>query len=287
MLEVAETILALYDNRERFERLKRAYKTGSIIPFVGAGLSIPSGYLGWTAFLYKLCDESYVPKDELDRMIALGEYEEAAQRIFDDADRLFNEGLVNHFAGDRDICGPVHYLPYIFGGSVFTTNFDSILKRLYDQSGISCDHEMFGDDSDEFAELLGRGKRILLRLHGHCDRVRHRIITKSEYDGVYSNPDIINHLIRDVIFRKSLLFIGCSLAYDRLQKAMTAYVGSGIATDLVSHFAFAELKDGADRVARRRTLASANIFPIWYPEGEHDESIDALLLKLTEGVVEF
>jgi hypothetical protein len=220
-------------------------------------------------------------------MIALGEYEEAAQRIFDDSDRLFNEGLVNHFAGDRDIYGPVHYLPYIFGGSVFTTNSDNILKRLYNQAGISFDHEMFGDDSDEFAELLGRGKRILLRLHGHCDRVRHRIITKSEYDGVYSNPDIFNHLIRDVIFRKSLLFIGCSLAYDRLQKAMAAYISSGIATDLVSHFAFAELKDGDDRVARRRTLASANIFPIWYPQGEHDTSIEALLLKLTEGGVEF
>jgi hypothetical protein len=102
-----------------------------------------------------------------------------------------------------------------------------------------------------------------------------------------SNPDIINHLIRDVIFRKSLLFIGCSLSYARLQKAMTAYVGSGIATDLVNHFAFAELKDRDDRVARRRTLASANIFPIWYPQGDHDTSIEALLLKLAEGVVEF
>jgi hypothetical protein len=125
MLEVAEAILALYDNRERFERLKHAYQTGSVIPFVGAGLSIPSGYLGWTAFLYKLRDESYVPKDELDEMVRLGEYEEAAQRIFDDSNRLFNEGLVNHFAGDRDIYGPVQYLPYIFAGSVFTTNFDS------------------------------------------------------------------------------------------------------------------------------------------------------------------
>jgi hypothetical protein len=67
---------------------------------------------------------------------------------------------------------------------------------------------------------------------------------------------------------------------------MAAYISSGITTDLVSHFAFAELKDGDDRVARRRTLASANIFPIWYPQGEHDTSIEALLLKLPEGVVE-
>src|SRR5262249_1463626 len=147
-LEAAEEILALYDNRGRFERLMHAYQTGIVIPFVGAGLSMPSGYPGWTAFLHKLRDESYVQNDELDNLISLGEYEEEAQRLFDEYDKLFNEGLVNHFAGDRDICGPVQYLPYIFDGSVFTTNFDSVLKRLYDQAAMSFDHEMFGDDSD-------------------------------------------------------------------------------------------------------------------------------------------
>ena len=51
---------------------------------------------------------------------------------------------------------------------------------------------------------------------------------------------------------------------------------------LPQHYAFLELKDGIDRVERKKALAKANIFPIWYPEGEHDESIEALLLALME-----
>lgn len=112
---------------------------------------------------------------------------------------------------------------------------------------------MFGDDAEEFAELLGRGKRILLRFHGHCDRKKHRIITKNEYEIAYKNPDIINHLIRDVVFRKSLLFLGCSLVYDRLQKSMADYVKSESAQDMVSHFAFVELKEEDKRVSRKKT----------------------------------
>lgn len=50
-LERADVILNMFDNSDRFERLKAAYKTRSIIPFVGAGMSAPSGYPGWTEFL--------------------------------------------------------------------------------------------------------------------------------------------------------------------------------------------------------------------------------------------
>jgi hypothetical protein len=281
----ADELLDLFDNRERFDRLKAAFKTGSVIPFVGAGLSMPSGYLGWTPFLRRLRGESSILEADFEKLLVQGEYEEAAQLLFEDSQKLFNEGLVNYFAGDRNILGPVQYLPLVFDGTVLTSNFDSVLKRVFDRAGKSFDMEMFGDDSDEFVELLGRGKRMLLRLHGHCDRVKHRVITKAEYDKAY-DPVTLEHLIRDVVFRKSLLFMGCSLVHDRLQKTMAAFVASGTVKDLVSHFAIAELKDCDDRAARRKALAAANIFPIWYPQDQHDEAIEALLLKLADGVVE-
>lgn len=285
LLEQGEEILDLYDNRERFARLKTAFQAGSVIPFVGAGFSAPSGYPTWISFLRKVRAESHVLEADFEKLITNGEYEDAAQRLYDDSQKVFNEGLVNHFAQDREISGPVQYLPLLFNGTILTTNFDSVLKRLYDKEGKSFELEMFGDDCDEFAELLGRGKRILLRFHGHCDLVKHRVITKQEYDAVYHTAKL-GHIVRDVIFRKSLLFLGCSLAFDRVQKTMAGFVATNKPGDLVSHFAIAELKAGDDRVARRKILAGANIFPIWYPEAQHDESIEALLLKLAEDVVE-
>lgn len=53
LLNTADEILDLFDNRERFERLKELYKKKRLIPFIGAGLSQPSGLPLWGDFLKK------------------------------------------------------------------------------------------------------------------------------------------------------------------------------------------------------------------------------------------
>ncbi len=49
---------------------------------------------------------------------------------------------------------------------------------------------------------------------------------------------------------------------------------------LPDHYAFLENKSDSNLIERGKDLAQANIFPIWYPEGEHDESIEALFYKM-------
>ena len=64
----ADDILELYDNQGRFNRLRDAYKRGAVIPFIGAGMSIPSGYPGWSNFLRQLCKETRVSIEDLDNL---------------------------------------------------------------------------------------------------------------------------------------------------------------------------------------------------------------------------
>jgi hypothetical protein len=289
MLKNAERILNMYDNRSRFERLKKAYIDGNIVPFVGAGLSIPSGYPGWTQFLRELRVESDVTEDDLEGLLSSGEYEEAAQRLYNDSPASFDESFINYFGQQRPIIGAVLYLSVLFSGSIITTNVDDVLKRVFEQLEQRFETEMFGDDADEFLAVQGNGNRILLLLHGQAGRAQHRVITKEEYDRVYNDPTIAERLIQEVLFHKPLLFMGCSLQYDRWQKEMSAFITSRTGARHqapVKHFAFLETRSTDDRVARKKQLAKSNIFPIWYPEGEHDEAIESLLLKLAEDVIE-
>jgi hypothetical protein len=47
------------------------------------------------------------------------------------------------------------------------------------------------------------------------------------------------------------------------------------------HYALLPLpSDDGERKTRQKFLADRSIFPIWYPDGEHDESIEALFVKL-------
>ena len=105
---------------------------------------------------------------------------------------------------------------------------------------------------------------------------------RDEYAQTYGDAGTVEKFFSRFLFGKSLLFVGCSLLTDRTLLTMEHVVAAEKAHTLPQHYAFLELKEGMDRVERKKALSKANVFPIWYPEGEHDESIEALLLEVME-----
>ena len=284
LLEKANEILNMYDNKGRFEQLVRIHKAGNLVPFVGAGLSIPSGYPSWTAFLYQCCDESGIDKSVLSQLLSDGLYEDAAQVLHDDmTSPVFNELLESTFDVERNIEGAIHYLPYIFNDKhVLTTNFDTILERVYESKERAFDAGSVksGRSLVEISRVLQAKPRSLIKIHGTCNQVTDRVLLHTEYETAYQNSGEVSNFFDRVIFRDALLFLGASLNADRTIKKMAEIVTEKGHDSLTRHYAFLALNEGDDRIERKRMLACANIFPIWYAEGEHDESIEALLYKL-------
>ncbi|WP_243349592.1 SIR2 family protein [Parabacteroides sp. FAFU027] len=281
----ANQILALYDNIERFNKLSKSLKANSIIPFLGAGISIPSNYASWTSFLYKLRYESEITEEDLNSLLIHGKYEEAAQILYEDlGDALFNEHLENEYSAEREICGSINYLPILFpDSSIITTNFDNNIERIYNDLGQGFNYIKSGKYLDETIRQMSSGSKFLIKLHGDCIQIADRVLTKIEYDMAYLNGDVLERFINRLLIKGSLLFVGCSLTNDRTIHTIKKIVKKEGAGSLPRNYAFLEeIKDNKMRSKRKRELASANIFPIWYPEGQHDESIEALFLKLLE-----
>ncbi len=283
-LQTADEILNKYDNRDRYESLKETLREGIVVPFVGAGMSMPSEYPGWTNYLRSICAVSRVELAVLESIMAAGQYEEAAQMIFDDMGvASFNEHLRNTFGRKREAIGSINYLPRIFQSGVITTNFDPLLEEIYSAQKLKFEEVMLGSSAEEFPRLAATGKPFLLKLHGHANRQRDRVLTLEEYEAAYSENQVLRNLVSCTFFGKTMLFLGCSLSSDRTLKLMAEYVGEFGHECLPQHYAFVSLKDGEDRFSRRDQLVAANIFPIWYENTDHDEAIEALLLALVDG----
>jgi hypothetical protein len=275
-------ILGLYDNQGRFNRLKDAYKRGAVIPFIGAGMSIPSGYPGWTKFLWQLRDQTRVRKADLKHLLSQGKYEEAAQALSDDMPRSFDEAIENTFGHDEDLEGPIQLLPSIFDTSVITTNLDDVIKRCYDATDSSFSETLLGANARELPRYLGQGDKVLVKLHGKANSNSNRVLTYSEYEEHYGNPPCLQNII-EAISTKTLLFLGCRLVVDRTIQTLIQLVEEKGHEVTTRHYALLSIGEDEDRLARRDELAKANIFPIWYPTDEdHDECIEALLWKLGE-----
>lgn len=290
LLERGRELLEEFDQEERFNALKAVYRRDAVVPFVGAGMSQPSGYPGWPGFLHKLWAKLGRKKDDLDVMLDRGEYEEAAQALADAlTPHVFNEQVENTFGQRRPLAGPVQLLPHLFAGPVVTTNFDDALHESYENAACPFSETLLGIKAQEFQRVMATGRPFLTKLHGSAKSAADRVLTKSEYDQAYADPRTIQRVVRALCSR-TLLFMGCSLSVDRLLMCLRDHVVAEGHDAVARHYAFVGLPVGteaAERQAKEAVLAGANIYPIWYAKGEDSWEIESLLHLLADGVVQW
>lgn len=281
-IEKADEILEQFDQEDRFNNIKGIYTRGMLIPFIGAGLSIPSNYPGWTDFLYKLHKQSEIEEEKFDHVIKSGDYEEAAQLLLENlTPGSFFEQIENIFSATRIINGIIQRIPSVFKKSVITTNFDNVIDRCYSAENINFDEILIGKDALLLPKILAEGKTVLLKLHGVATNTRGRILTKEEYISHYQESRGLIDVI-EVLSHNSLLFLGCSLTVDRTILCLRELMHQKGHSNMPRHYAFLKLENEAERISRQKELAKANIFPIWYTD-DHNECLEALLEKLIEG----
>lgn len=272
---------------ERFRRLVHRFKTQQVIPFVGAGMSIPTGFLPWGDFLVSLL-QADAPHEvpSVQGMLALGQYEEAAQHVHN----VLTAGVLAAEMAERlgshrlQAIGSINLLPYLFAGEVVTTNFDYVVSNAYRDAGMPFATTICGADLRAAPVRLGSDNHALLRLHGEADVATARVLTLEEYNAVYSAGRDLRGLLAAIMGVRSFLFLGCSLGADRTIQALKE-VKAESPVEIAPHFAFLPEPEAAARLQRRTFLEEAGIHPIYYPASEHDQSIEDLLIAMMEGGV--
>ena len=145
-------IMAFYpkNNSSVYEELRSDCKSGRLVPFVGAGLSMFCGYQSWPEVLKRLAEYIYDAKicADVKAMIEAGELLKAAQSIQDYYPRMLKalREILDYSkiknCGSAKLCASAVYtVPYLFrDGLVMTTNFDRVLEEVYDRC-----HAKFGN----------------------------------------------------------------------------------------------------------------------------------------------
>src|SRR5260221_9999257 len=133
------SIKRIGNNEFVLDELVTQLKTAlGVLPFVGAGLSIPFGFKGWQEFLLTM--ESPIPREKISQRIEQGEFEETAQDLLEAlGDFDFQDARSIEF-GEKKLAavsptGAASYLPRLTDGPIITTNFDRILEKVFADSG--------------------------------------------------------------------------------------------------------------------------------------------------------
>lgn len=279
--DVLSILKPLGDNEEYLRRLEEQIKGNGVIPFVGAGLSIPFGMPAWNTFLLKMAEKRGM-KEQIQQRLDVQEYEEAAEDLLAEyGARAFHDQIEaafgNHkWAGQSFADKAVSVLPFLAVGPVITTNYDQILEEAFRQSSRPFERVVIGTRPDLIAKALQSGNQFLLKVHGDVDDRTDRILTLAEYQHHYgttaaSPVDLSKPLpahLQAMMTNRPLLFVGCSLNQDRMTDILTH-----IAKTLpgVAHYAIVVKPNDLQKFrARARQLSDFGIRPIWYPEDQHN-----------------
>lgn len=278
-----DRLLKLHGNNGRFHSLVEAVRSDSVVPAIGSGMSRSSGFPLWRDFIHQLRGFTSISEEDIDTMLATGQYEEAVDRIAaETGPHLFDERIEQSLRVIDPACisGPVRLIPALFPKLALSTNLDDVLETAYTAVDQRFDEVLIGARIEQYRKLATSGKRVLLKIHGDCHQAEGRVLGVTEYENAYAANTPTRESLALICRSRVLLWMGCSLGLDRTVDLMKEVVSGDASTP--RHSAFLPLpKDDSLRVAREKSLAERKIFPIWYDDLEDDDlSILSLLVGL-------
>src|SRR5208337_2192698 len=243
-------IRSIEKNGDTIRRILEQLRTRlGVIPFVGAGLSIPSGFPGWTDFLITQA-QAMGMQGEIAQMLKSGLYEEAAEELERALSPFGFKSAIEDAYGDhvlvgKEISGAVRLIPRLARGPVITTNFDHILERVFDIERSPFELIVCGARPDLISKALQQHRRQLIKLHGDWEESMDRILTKKEYQVHYGGEDgqtvdlnrPLPRMIKTFLTGRALLFLGCSLNRDRTVQVLERTVSE---SPEIGHYAIVE-----------------------------------------------
>ncbi|WP_051200228.1 SIR2 family protein [Flavobacterium subsaxonicum] len=260
-------------NQERFEQLEKCLIDGAIVPFVGAGLSVESGFPSWKNHLIEQGKTSGLNADHVIELLENGDYETVIEEIeakgYKDA---FIQEIRDAFAKTGEITQTTLRLTELFTDTIITTNYDHIIELAFD-TGAKDNIQLI--DSSNILEQPNSDKTTIIKLHGDIKQPTKCIISKNQYDEAYGNgvldiektiPKFLSYYYRT----SSLLFLGSSLNRDRTMEVFQAVKNEIGDTDKPQHFCLESMPDTEEElISRNGYLLSFGITPIWFPTGSY------------------
>ena len=197
-----------------FTTLQNLLKSGKLIPFVGAGLSIPLGLPSWSKLLDIIAAQlEYDP--EVFRLsgnyLQLAEYYVATKgsigRLRSEMDRLFDptdEAISEAIRLSRAHNALVDMkLPLIY-----TTNYDFIIERAFELRKVPC----FTIANIDDIAMAPSDSTHVVKFHGTFDDDASLVMTESSYFERLEFESAIDIKLRADTLGRCLLFIGYSLS---------------------------------------------------------------------------
>lgn len=268
------------DNKSVYSNLLKTFENNNIVPFVGAGMSVPL-YPTWPKTLEELVKKinseekrtriiSQIPDSPQTAADQIAEVR-SLNVLLDDMREIFQKERITSY--DRIETMAAWLLPMLFPQApVITTNYDSLLEYIFKQNGREFQGSLTPSRLQRWEQSKQKNLHYLYKVHGDLDDETEEdiIFTATQYREKYDITNASNKGLSQELTEwfsgRVLLFLGCSLEKDNtvdiLQKLSC--------NRRITHYAILPCEQGEKMDDRTRELGILGIRAIFYPKDKHE-----------------
>jgi hypothetical protein len=202
------------ERTERAKSLGERARSGHLVPFLGAGVSVSAGAPTWKELLQRLRKGVNLQEDQSSAFDSLSPLDQAGV-----LEQLYVEQHSSREAFGSAVAAAVDLPRYGLAPSLLATlpaagaitlNYD----RLF---------EMACSDAQRPRTVMPEnvpavGNNWLLKLHGSVSQPESIVLTRDDYLGYSSNRDALSALVKAHLLTHHLLFVGFGLADDHFHE---------------------------------------------------------------------
>lgn len=195
-------------------------RSGRLVPFMGAGISISAGAPTWSELLGRLAKAANLSEPERKALKELSNLDQAAvlRTYFEEkfpgaGDMKFGRAVSEAVNMQQYGLAP-SLLACLPSTGAITLNYDTLFERASKDAG-SPRTVIPGEKPDDATAAT---HKWLLKLHGSVDKPETIVLTRDDYLGYSATREALSALVKAHLITHHLLFVGFGLADDHFHE---------------------------------------------------------------------
>ncbi|CUN05909.1 MAG: SIR2 family protein [Turicibacter sanguinis] len=191
-------------------------KKGAI--FIGAGISVPSGFKSWVELLREMQEDIDLEIDDHLDLTEVAQF--IVNNNLNNKGRILNKIVECYTTTDGIYSNKYHkVLAQMNVTTIWTTNYDTLLEESFRHVSTvirRCDTDLLPIvDIDQKVEII--------KMHGSVDSPspENLVITKEDYEDYFYTHPLTTERLKNDLLNKSFLFIGYSYRDSNIRSIMT------------------------------------------------------------------
>lgn len=182
-----------------------AINRGDAAAFLGAGMSVPSGFVDWKGLLSGLAEEIGLSVEKEQDLLAVAQYyvNEKNNRV------KVSQTIKNEFSLAKQENKSIAAFSKLDIRTVWTTNYDHVIEEAYESAGKRVDVKKSNADLvlyDEDASVC------IYKMHGDVSCPEDTVLLKDEYENFFNLRKGFVTTLKGHLLSKTFLFVGYRFA---------------------------------------------------------------------------